>query len=118
FVLGFSAVQLARPTEPDEPASLNLDELVRLGLLSRAPASSPRVPGSETEQAALGYLHANCSHCHNTSRPNRSGSRCFDPESGVDFSLRADGAPAVSETSAYRTAVYGCIEPGRPGDSR
>ena len=68
YVLGFSAVQLAEPTEPD---SLNLDELVRLGLVSDVPAVTPRVPGNETEQAALGYLHANCSHCHNASRPNR-----------------------------------------------
>jgi hypothetical protein len=115
FVLGFSAVQLAEPAEPD---SLNLDELVRLELVSRAPTSAPRVPGNETEQAALGYLHANCSHCHNTSRPNRSGSRCFDSEDDVDFSLRAGEAPAVAETNAYRTATEVCFERGRPGSSR
>jgi hypothetical protein len=114
-VLGFSAVQLAQPPEPE---SLNLDELVRLELVSHVPAAPPRVPGNETEHAALGYLHANCSHCHNASRPNRRGSRCFDPESEVDFLLRADEASSVSETSTYRTATEICIEPGQPNDSR
>ncbi|HVJ19948.1 MAG TPA: hypothetical protein VM686_31255, partial [Polyangiaceae bacterium] len=113
-VLGFSAVQLAQQTEPD---SLNLDELVGSGLLSRVPDVTPRIPGNETEQAALGYLHANCSHCHNASRPSRSGARCFDPESDVDFLLRADEGPLATGTRTYRTATDVCIEPGRPDDS-
>ncbi len=112
--LGFSAVQLAQATEPD---AVNLDELVRLGLVSDVPAALPRVPGSETEQAALGYLHANCSHCHNASRPNRPQSRCFDPENDVDFLLRAGEGPTASATSTYRTATDH-IEPGHPGQSR
>jgi hypothetical protein len=113
YVLGFSAVQLAQQTDPD---SLNLDELVRLELVSDPPDVPPVVPGNETEQAALGYLHANCSHCHNASRPSRAGARCFDPESDIDFSLRADEGPVPSETHAYRT-TDACIEPGRPDDS-
>ena len=113
-VLGFSAVQL---TEPTDAGALNLDELVRLELVSRAPAATPVVPGNETEQAALGYLHANCSHCHNASRPSREGSRCFDPESDIDFSLRADEGPTASGTSTYRTTKE-VIEPGDPDDSR
>jgi hypothetical protein len=114
YALGFSAVQLAQPTEAD---SLNLDELIRLGLVSQVPAVTPVVPGNETEQAALGYLHANCSHCHNASRPNREGSRCFDPESDVDFSLRADEGPTATDTSTYRTATDVCFEPGQPSSS-
>jgi len=114
-VLGFSAVQLAH--EP-ELGSLNLDDLVRLELVSVPPASAPRVPGNEIEQAALGYLHANCSHCHNATRPSRRGARCFDPEDDVDLSLRAAEASAVSETNTYRTAMDDYIQPGRPNDSR
>jgi hypothetical protein len=113
-VLGFSAVQLAQPGDAN---SLNLDELVRLELVSDAPAVTPRVPGNETEQAALGYLHANCSHCHNTSRPKRSGARCFDPEDDVDFSLRAGEGAAVSETNTYRTVTDEYLESGRPKSS-
>lgn len=113
-VLGFSAVQLAAQAEP---GSLNLDGLVLQGIVSDAPTVTPRVPGDESEQAALGYLHANCSHCHNASRPERQGSRCFDPETDIDFSLRAGEASSVFETSTYRTAIDGCIEPGHPSRS-
>jgi hypothetical protein len=112
-VLGFSAVQLAEPTEEE---ALNLEELIRAELISDVPTVEPRVPGNETEQAALGYLHANCSHCHNASRPNRSGSRCFDPENGLDFLLRAGEASSVSETNTYRTAAD-VLDAGRPNDS-
>jgi hypothetical protein len=113
-VLGFSAVQLAHEVEDD---SLNLDELVRLDLVTQAPSAPPEVPGDETEQAALGYLHANCSHCHHQARPKQSGARCFDPENKVDFLLRAEDR-SVSETNTYRTAIGECIEPGRPGASK
>lgn len=113
--LGFSAVQLAHEAEADE---LNLDELVRLQLVSRAPAVAPSVPGNDLEQAALGYLHANCSHCHNASRPKRSGARCFDPEKNIDFLLRAAEEPNVSATGTYRTAIDDYLEPGHPDDSR
>lgn len=61
-VLGFSAIQLSRTTNP--PA---MPELVAQGWLSNPPAD-PRgypVPGDATTAAALGYLHANCGHCHN-----------------------------------------------------
>ncbi len=112
-VLGFSAVQLA---EAAEPLALNLDELVRQGLVSDPPAATPRIPGNDTEQAALGYLHANCSHCHNASRPKRDGARCFDPENELDFTLRASEGLTVTETATYRTTREH-VEPGRPGDS-
>jgi hypothetical protein len=75
------------------------------------------VPGSDGEQAALGYLHANCSHCHNATRPARAGARCFDPETDFDFSLRASDGPSVSETNTYRTA-RDVINPGHPDDSK
>lgn len=115
YVLGFSALQLAQPAEP---GAVGLDELVRLGLLSQAPTATPSVPGNETEQAALGYLHANCSHCHNAARPSSAGSRCFDPESDIDFSLSAAEGPSAAETNAYRTAKGVCFNPGHPDDSR
>lgn len=115
FVLGFSAVQLAQAAEA---AGLNLDELVRLDLVSHAPAAAPATPGNETEQAALGYLHANCSHCHNAARSKRDGASCFDPENDLDFSLRAEPEANVRETNTYRTAIGEHIEPGNPGESQ
>ncbi len=57
--LGLSALQLH-----GSPA---LDQLVADGRLSRAPAAGEiaAVPGTPEVAAALGYLHANCGHCHN-----------------------------------------------------
>lgn len=59
-VLGASALQLAA----------ELRQWVARGLLRRLPPAlldtPPRIAAaSSTERAALGYLHANCGHCHN-----------------------------------------------------
>jgi hypothetical protein len=61
-VLGFSAIQLSRTVNP--PA---LPELATMGLLSHAPAAvgGYPLPGDAVTSTALGYLHANCGHCHN-----------------------------------------------------
>lgn len=114
YVLGFSAVQLARPRDA---GSLGLDDLVQAGLVSQAPAVTPQVPGNETEQEALGYLHANCSHCHNASRPEHAGARCFDPENDLDFSLHVEEGADPSATSTYHSS-RDAIEPGHPDDSK
>lgn len=67
FALGFSALQLAYSATPGR---LDLDGLVREGLLTRAPERTHiELPGDATAQAALGYVHANCGHCHNQDRP-------------------------------------------------
>jgi hypothetical protein len=68
-VLGFSALQL----DVDAPAGqLDLAELVASGALTKPPAqptSGPYFPlwpdATAGDIAALGYLHANCGHCHN-----------------------------------------------------
>ena len=81
-ILGFSAVQ-----QPD----------VDLELLSVPPDAPFEPPGDATTQAALGYLHANCGHCHNlhgTSWPD------------TDMDLRLNVADiSVEQTAAYRTTV-------------
>ena len=59
-VLGFSALQLAH----EGPGAL--DAIVRAGLLTDPPPDlDPRPPGDPETSRALGYLHANCGHCHN-----------------------------------------------------
>jgi hypothetical protein len=70
------------------------------------------LPGDATDRAALGYLHANCGHCHNQDRPPREGARCFDPERDLDFLLRTGELDRVQATAAHRTGVGGVIEPG------
>ncbi len=60
----FSAIQLSRTVNP--PA---LPELAAMGLLSHPPANAGGhpLPGDALTSKALGYLHANCGHCHNKS---------------------------------------------------
>ena len=45
----------------------NLPELATRGLLSQPPANAGGypLPGDAVTATALGYLHANCGHCHN-----------------------------------------------------
>jgi hypothetical protein len=96
FVLGVSAVQLGY----DSP-ELDLADLVAANALTVPASTSIALPGDEVAQTALGYLHANCGHCHNGAAPERP---CLDP--GVhDLWLRIDGLSAVEATSAYASAV-------------
>ncbi len=66
-ILGFSAMQLSTPVG----ATSLLTTLASQNKLTNAPASSAGypVPGNATESAAIGYLHANCGHCHNPDTP-------------------------------------------------
>jgi hypothetical protein len=117
-VLGFSAVQLA-PRSYDAPERLS--DAAREALLSE-PLHPIDVPGSPSERAAIGYLHANCSHCHNQSAAARAGSKCFNPNRRIsfelDFSLHTTELSSVESTAAYRTALGEVIERGDPGTSR
>jgi hypothetical protein len=113
-VLGFSAIQLSHD---DPPGQVTLDELVKRDLLTAPPAARLELQADADARAALGYLHANCGHCHNQQRPPRSGLRCFDPEKKLDFLLHAGELGAVTQTAAYRTAVGTAIKAGNPGGS-
>ncbi|MBL8683846.1 MAG: hypothetical protein JNK05_32035 [Myxococcales bacterium] len=110
-VLGFSAIQLS---SDDAAQSALLNDLIADGLLTVAPTRNFELPGNETERAALGYLHANCGHCHNTARPPRQGARCFDPQRELDFWLRVDALGSPATTPTYATAVGRAVEPGHP----
>jgi hypothetical protein len=112
-VLGFSALQLRARAD----APLSLDDLERAGMLSH-PLDVPPIPGEETERRALGYLHANCGHCHNTRRPRRDGPRCYDPERTLDLSLPLAALGRAGAAPAYASAVPEWITPGAPDRSR
>ena len=120
YVLGASAIQLSAPAgpgEPEMPEMIDLARLDQLGLVSDAPDAAITLPGDETERAALGYLHANCSHCHNQTRPGRDAAPCMDPDNSMDMFLSVADLASVEATGTYRTVVGDQIEPGHPGDS-
>lgn len=100
-VLGFEAVSLAAPGA----AGLTLAELTGEGLLSNAPATPPVVPGTATESAAIGWLHANCgTACHNRSPRALAGS------TGLYMRLDVGTLATVQTTDVWTTAV------GQPSD--
>lgn len=85
-VLGFSTLQLsderdreALHAEPAPPPDVRLSDLVNQGLVRGLDdtllLAPPRISTAfATQRAALGYLHANCGHCHNPYGPlNRLG---------------------------------------------
>lgn len=120
-ILGFSAIQLATPADPDTKdgsPSLDLTRLIAEQRLSNPPERLPSVPGNPVERAALGYLHANCSHCHNQDRPPSNGARCFDPHKPYDFTVSADSVDTPQSTATYRTALGSAFKPGDPDGSR
>lgn len=107
-VLGYGALQLSSARDPlaphAEPApadGLDLAALLREDRLSNAPPSwreSPPVivASSPRARAVLGYLHGNCSNCHNDQ----------DAVSSLGLSLRASlVAGSGAEQPTMRTAV-------------
>ena len=100
-VLGFGAIQLAHaPTSRDE---LTLERLVAEQRLSREPAAKIALPGPPEDAAAVGYLFANCGHCHDGGRPPHPA--FFRPPRFVDFSLNVRDLGSLDSTRAHATAT-------------
>src|SRR5262249_10288622 len=71
----------------------------------------------DLDQAALGWLHGNCGHCHNADRPASDGARCYDPRNDLDFRLRVGSLGSVHDTPTWNTAVGTALKPGDPDHS-
>jgi hypothetical protein len=132
-VLGFGALQLssdrdalAPHAELPQPGDLDLAALVERGLVRGLPlalvATPPRIAArSPRERAALGYLHANCSHCHNAAGPLAAvgmslAVRLLAGEGGVAEALTT----AVDRPSHYRLPGADAslrVRPGEPEQS-
>ena len=112
-VLGFAAVQLGGASGEGG----QLAELVSQGRLSHPLPSERALPGTAREQQALGYLHANCSHCHNQQRPTATQEHCFDPLNNLDFLLPVEPPAKADDLPTYRSAVGSYIVPGDPDGS-
>jgi len=96
--LGFSAIQLSQEVEPVDPTQWSLSRLQAEGKLTQAPPEIQLFPENQLAREVLGYLHANCGHCH---QPRSSVS------SRVSLSLwlRTDALSSVQETPTYLSTV-------------
>ena len=90
LVLGFSAIQLNHDGTDTSLADL----LAADRLTTTLDVSLAVVPGDTVEQEALGYLHANCGHCHGGEAPQQG------LDMWVDY-----GISDVMMTTTYMTAV-------------
>jgi hypothetical protein len=130
-VLGFELLQLSPDRDPlaphatSNPGDVDLAALAERGLVRGLPASlatdPPRVAArTPRERAALGYLHGNCSSCHNSSGPLASlGMSLVAPVAGSGAVPAERGAreTAVGVESEYRLAATGRTAPRiAPGD--
>lgn len=107
-ILGFSAIQLAGRSAA---GGLDLAQLAADGWLSAPPGNAGHdVAGDEPAQAALGYLHANCGHCH-----NQHGSAWPDTQLVLRLSY-AEDAPGESVLlqSVVRQPLQYFRDPRRP----
>jgi hypothetical protein len=111
-VLGLGALQLspdrdplAPHGQPATPGDADLRSLVAAGRLAGLPDAllqqPPRIAArTPVERAALGYLHANCGHCH-----DRGGSAADGVP--VDLSLRQRVAPHATTPPAAALLAAG-----------
>ncbi len=100
--LGVSAVQLNHDGEGS-----TLQTLADAGWLSDPPATDLTVPGDDVQREVLGYLHANCGHCH------RQGSPVNSRVSGLRLWLESDSLSTVEQTQAYQALVNQYTESGQ-----
>ncbi len=117
-VNSFSAIQLNH-----DDGSLTLQMLLGEGLLTVPfDESDARVPGTPTEAAALGYLHANCGNCHRATPSASSPDACRTAACASGLHLWVNtGLDTVGETTTYETAVavrHTYFHADMPADSR
>jgi hypothetical protein len=97
---GFQAIQMTKPTAPGPEGQVNLAWLIAQSWLSAPPSVDHfDIPGDATAQAALGYLHANCGHCHN---PRWE----FFALTNQVLRLTIDSIDTVENTNTYKTTYY------------
>jgi hypothetical protein len=133
-VLGLTALQLSPDRDPMAAGGRpllagesDLRALVARGWVRGLPREllerPPRIPASgAVERAALGYLHGNCAHCHNTTDSRvplqlTLAQRTGDAAAALTEVLRS----AIAAPSRYRPADSDghalVVAPGKPADS-
>lgn len=130
--LGVSALQLSPDRDPGAPRAepkqadhTDLRALADRNLIRNLPAAllekAPRIDASSpTTRAALGYMHANCGHCHNDRGPLAEDMKLVLEQTvadatDVDKVLRSTvGHPAETRAFGLTTRVV----PGRSEESQ
>ncbi len=97
-LLGVSAIALSH-SKP----GMTLTTLANAGKLSAPPAQPFALPGTATDQAALGALHANCGHCHNPL------GIAWD-RTHMQLELLVSSLGSVAATTTYTTTVGQALE--------
>ena len=114
-VLGVSAVQASR--------SGLLQMLVDRGLLSVEPEGSYELPGDEATAEAIGYVHANCGHCHSDAGQSSSDMRLHFSTSDFDKPLEASAlyrstlGKRITEWKDHPAQFEYRVVPGEPEHS-
>lgn len=103
-VVGFEALQISGDRDPLAieqgqlaPDDVTVEDLEREALITRAPDAQPRIQSSSSlGRWAMGFLHGNCSICHNPR----------GPAAGVGMDLRHTvSAQTEQQEPAYRTTL-------------
>ena len=102
---GFSAIQLSEgalgTTLPDLVSTHRID-------IDADDVRDADIPGTPIERAAIGYMHANCAHCHRDSAASLCGVEgcCRTPAclTGLHLWVRISDV-SVIDTDAYQTGV-------------
>jgi hypothetical protein len=115
--LGFGAVQLSH-----DGAGLTMQKLSDWGWLSVPARAGFEIPGTPVQQAALGYLHANCGGCHNSygeiPRENPMKLRLLVGQTNyaqTDTVLTTIGVPTINAYPELHDKPR--IDPGAPSNS-
>jgi hypothetical protein len=116
MVLGFDHVQLGLKQE--DPNLLNLEQMNELDLFTHATSPTYTIPGDEAFEKAQGYLHANCSHCHNAD--HHAGVRVglfVKVDVTKDAHEQEVMATAVGKPTQVFNAKKWIVKPGDPKES-
>ena len=102
--IGFNAIQLNHSGD-----GVTLEQLLAAELVNGSVSTdTARIPGDGAAQAALGYLHGNCGHCHGGPNP-RAGMRLWSTV----------GMTQLRDAPIFETAICHCLErwTGRSNDA-
>lgn len=105
MVLGFGAIQLSYLDSNSRPKGQYLKGLIDSNRTLGEIKSYYKIPAkNENERKALGYMHANCSHCHNQNHP--MGGLGMHLKSKTSFKSRSEHEAIKTTIGVYTRGFY------------